>query len=57
LTMADYTSCPLDRDELEARFQAKRAWLQAWDGMKLAMFFPREKREGIINMNGTWVLR
>ena len=29
LTMADYTSCPLDRDELEARFQAKRAWLQA----------------------------
>jgi len=29
LTMADYTSCPLDRDELEARFQAKRAWFQA----------------------------
>jgi hypothetical protein len=23
---------------------------KAWDGMKLAMFFPGEKREGIINM-------
>ena len=28
-TRANYTSCPLDRDELEARFQAKRAWFQA----------------------------
>jgi hypothetical protein len=29
---------------LEARFQAKRAWFQAWDGMKLAYVFPSRKK-------------
>jgi hypothetical protein len=46
-----YTFCPLDRDELEAMFQAKRARSKTWDGMKLAMFLPGEKWEGMIHIS------
>nr|XP_034908309.1 disease resistance-like protein DSC1 [Populus alba] len=45
LTMPDYRFCPLDRDELEVMFQAKRARLEGMRWDEIGNVFRPEKKE------------